>query len=37
VRFTFEAVPFFRGLWITVVALGALLAWFGAAAWRRRA
>ena len=37
VRFTYDALPFFRGLWVTLIALGALVVWFGAAAWRQRA
>ena len=34
VRFWYAPAPFFRGLWITVIALSALLIWFGAAAYR---
>jgi hypothetical protein len=34
VRFTYEPSSFFRGLWITSIALGALVLWFGAAAYR---
>lgn len=37
VRFWYEARPFFRGLWISLVALAALLLWFAAAAYRRHA
>ena len=34
VRFWYEPAPFFRGLWITAIALSALLVWLGAAAYR---
>jgi hypothetical protein len=34
VRFWYEPAPFFRGLWITGIALSALLIWFAAAAYR---
>jgi hypothetical protein len=34
VRFTYEPASFFRGLWITLIALSVLLLWFGAAAYR---
>jgi hypothetical protein len=37
VRFTYDPSSFFRGLWVTLVALSALLLWFGAAAYRRHA
>jgi hypothetical protein len=37
VRFWYEAGPFFRGLWISLSALAALLLWFGVAAYRRYA
>jgi hypothetical protein len=34
VRFTYEPSSFFRGLWISSIALSALFLWFGAAAYR---
>jgi uncharacterized membrane protein YfhO len=34
VRFWYEPAPFFRGLWISLIALSALILWFGAAAYR---
>ena len=34
VRFWYEPAPFFRGLWISLIALSALIVWFGAAAYR---
>jgi hypothetical protein len=34
VRFSYQPTRFFRGLWITAIALSALLIWFGAAAYR---
>jgi hypothetical protein len=34
VRFTYDPSSFFRGLWVTLIALTALLLWFGAAAYR---
>jgi hypothetical protein len=34
VRFTYEASSFFRGFWITLVAVCALLLWFGVALYR---
>jgi hypothetical protein len=34
VRFSYEPSSFFRGLWITLLALSALLLWFGVAAYR---
>jgi hypothetical protein len=34
VRFTYAALPFYRGLWITLIALCALGVWFGAAVYR---
>jgi len=37
VRFVYEAPAFFRGLWISLTALGAILAWMTAAAYRRYA
>ena len=37
VTFTYEPASFFRGLWITVIALSALCLWFGTAAYRRHA
>ena len=37
VRFSYHPEPFFRGLWISLTALSALLLWFGAAACRRDA
>jgi membrane protein YfhO len=36
VRFTYEAPGFTRGLWITVLAMAALLLWIGGAAYTRR-
>jgi hypothetical protein len=35
VRFWYEPVPFFRGLWISSISLFVLFAWFGVAAFRR--
>jgi hypothetical protein len=37
VRFRYEPEPFFRGLRISLIALGVLLLWFGVAAYRRYA
>lgn len=37
VRFTYEPASFFRGLWITLIALAALFVWLAAAAVRRHA
>ena len=37
VRFSYDAAPFFRGLWISLTALGVLLLWLGAAAYRTHA
>jgi uncharacterized membrane protein YfhO len=34
VRFTYTPGSFFRGLWITLIALSAILFWFATAAWR---
>jgi hypothetical protein len=37
VRFSFDPLSFFRGLWITLAALGAIVVWLGAATYRRYA
>ena len=37
VRFTYTPASFFRGLWISLIALGAILCWFATAAWRTHA
>ena len=37
VRFTYDPQSFFRGLWISLAALGAILAWLGTGAYRRYA
>ena len=34
VRFTYDPQSFFRGFWITLAALGAIVVWLGAAAYR---
>jgi hypothetical protein len=37
VRFSYDAQSFFRGLWISLAALGAILLWLATAAYRRYA
>src|SRR6185436_19974170 len=37
VRFSYDPQSFFRGLWISLAALGAIMVWFGIAAYRRYA
>ena len=37
VRFSYDPQSFFRGLWITLAALGVIVLWLGTAGYRRYA